>query len=103
MDNETQALMKQMAKATADETVKQILLTIGIDQGNPIEAQKDMAALRELRQLIDDDEFKKDMLHLRRWRKTMDGVENKGIMAAIGMTCVGGIALMLYAFKIKLF
>jgi len=103
MDNETQALMKQMAKATADEAVKQILLTIGIDQAHPIEAQKDMAALRELRLLIDDDEFRKDMLHLRRWRKTMDGVENKGIMAAIGMTCIGGIALMLYAFKIKLF
>lgn len=103
MDQETQALMKQMAEDAADVAVRKTLISLGTDPANPIEAQKDMAALRELRLLIDDPETQKDLLHLRRWRKTMDTVESKGFMAAVSLVCFGGIALVLYAFRVKLF
>lgn len=103
MDRETQALMKQMAEEAATEAVTKTLLTLGINSNDPLGAQRDMAALRELRELVDDEEFRKDLLHLRRWRKTMDNVESKGVIAAVGLVCFGGIALVLYAFRVKLF
>lgn len=99
--HEIQALMRSMAQEAADEAVKRTLLTLGIDPDNPIQAQRDMATLRELRELVESEEFQKDLLHLRRWRKTMDGVERKGILAALGLMCVGGIAFILYAIKLK--
>ena len=103
MDQETKALMSQMAEAAADTAVRPTLVTIGIDPRNPIETKRDMAALRELRELTDDEEFRMDMVHLRRWRKTMDSVESKGTLAAVGLVCVGGLALILYAFRFKIF
>ncbi len=102
LDKATQALMQQMAKEAADEAVKQTLITIGINHKNPIEVQKDMAALRELRTLTDDEEFRQDMLHLRKWRINMDRMESKGMMTAAGMVCLGCIAAILYAFKSKI-
>lgn len=103
MDRETQALMTQIAEEAADRAVKQTLITLGIDWEDPIGAQKDMATLREVRVLVEDPETQKDLLHLRRWRKTMDNVESKGTLGAIGLICMGGMALVLYAFRIKLF
>lgn len=103
MDRETQALMEKMAEEAAQAAVKQTLLTLGIDPEDPLEAQKDMATLRELRGLVDDEEFQRDMLHLRQWRKTMDQVRSKGMIAALGMICLGGASLILYAFRVKIF
>jgi hypothetical protein len=93
--------MKELAEDAAQQAVARTLLSLGIDPANPLEAQKDMAALRELRLVVDDQEFQADMIHLRRWRKTMDTVQSKGMLAAIGMVCVGGLALILYGLKIK--
>ena len=101
MDRETQAMMTEMAKEAATQAVKQTLLTIGIDHNKPLEAQKDMAALRELRTLIDDPNFQKDMMHIRKWRVAMESVENKGIITSIGLVVAGGIALIIYGFKAK--
>ena len=102
LDKETQALMQQMAKEAADEAVKQTLLTIGINHTHPIEIQKDMAALRELRILTDDEEFRQDMLHLRKWRINMERLESKGMIAIAGMVCFGCVAAILYTFKTKI-
>ena len=101
MDAETQALMQQMAETAARTAVQQTLLTFGIDPTQPLEAQKDMAALRELRELVDDDEFQKDQIHLRRWRKTMESIESRGVLAAMGLLCLGGLTLILFAFKMN--
>lgn len=95
------AEMKLIAEETAIQAVNRTLTGLGIDIHNPLEAQKDMAVLREVRNLIDDEDFHKDMLHLRRWRVTMESVESKGVLAAIGLVCLGGAGLILYAFKIK--
>lgn len=103
MDQQTRALMEQMAENAAEAAVTHTLLSLGIDSTNPIEAQKDMAGLWELRGLIEDPEMQKDLLHLRRWRKTMDSVESKGFLTTIGLVCFGGITLVLYAFRIKIF
>ena len=103
MDLETQALMTQIADEAANRAVGQTLLTLGIDHKDPIAVQKDMATLRELRDLIEDPEVQKDLLGLRKWRLAMDTMQSRGFLAALGLVCVGGAALILYAFRIKLF
>lgn len=103
MDAETKALIVRSANEAATQAVEQTLLTLGIDYHNPLDAQRDMAALRELRDLIESPETQKDLLHLRRWRKTMDSIESKGFFAAVALVCFGGIALVLYAMRIKIF
>ena len=103
MDTETKALMREIAEESADKAVRRTLTALGIDHENPIEVQKDLASLRELRVLTADEDFQRDMLHLRRWRKTMDAVESRGILAATGMVIIGGVALILTGVKFKFF
>lgn len=103
MDSETKAFMREIAEDAASKAVRHTFLTLGMDPGNPIEAQKDMAALRELRGLVEDDEFQKDLVHLRRWRRAVDSVESKGLFVGLGLMCVGGLALVVYVVKLKMF
>ena len=102
MDAELRMIMTQIADEAATKAVKATLLTFGIDTKDPIETQRDMATLREIRTLLDDDEIRKDLIHIRRWRKTMDSIESKGLMAAMAMIVAGGTAIIIYAFKIKM-
>lgn len=92
MDAKTKALIRDVAQQTATETVEKTLISLGIDHDRPIEVQRDMAALREVRDLIDDPEFQKDMLHIRKWRRAMDGVTSKGLLTISGMIMAGIVA-----------
>ncbi len=103
MDPETRALVQEVADEAAVKAVAHTLLTLGLDPDNPIGVQRDMAALHELREMVDDPEFQKDAAHTRRWRKTMESVESKGVFAMLVLVGTGGIAFMLYAFRIKIF
>ena len=101
MDTETKLIVKEAAQEAAKQAVDQTLLSLGINTTNPVEAQKDMAALRTLRELVEDPEVQRDLTHLRRWRKAMDSIESKGVMSAFGLLALGGIAAMWYAIKTK--
>lgn len=101
MDQATQALMQQMADDAAGKAVRHTFVTLGMNPDAPIEAQRDMAALRELRGLVESEDFQKDLIHLRRWRKTIDSVESKGVLAVVALVCTGGIGLLVYVFKLK--
>lgn len=101
MDRPTANLMSQIAEEAATKAVDKAMLTLGMDANAPLEAQKDMAALRELREMVSDPEFRKDMQHLRRWRKTMDAVERKGVVAFISFFLLGGITLLIVGIKAK--
>ena len=103
MDAETKLLVKDVAEEAATEAVQRTLLTLGVDVTDPIEAQKDMSALRELRALVEDEDFRKDLAHLRRWRLHMNSIESKGLLAALGLFVMGFIAFMWYGMKTKLF
>ena len=100
---ETEALLIQVANAAARKAVSETFLTLGIDTHDPLETQRDMAALRELRDMVEDKEFQADLIHVRRWRKAMDSVEKRSVIAFLFFTFVGGLALTLFAFKQKLF
>lgn len=102
-DPQTKALMEQAARVAAEEAIRQTFVMIGIDQSKPFEVQKDMASLREIRELINDPEFRKDVVHLRKWRKTMDTIESRGVLAAASLLVFGGIAAILVAFRVQIF
>lgn len=96
MDEQTKAVMKTVAEDAASKAVAQTLTSLGVDANDPFEVQKDMQALRELRDMMTSDEFKADMMHLRKWRKAMDGVQNKGMLTVVGLVVSGvGAALWL--------
>jgi len=99
VDRATHALIEHMASEAATKAVRETLTTLGIDPEDPLKAQKDMVALREVRDLLDDDEFQKDMIHLRRWRKTMDAVETKGLLVMVTLIISGVAAAFWIGFK----
>ncbi len=89
MEPETIALINEVAGKAAKEAVREAFLVMGVDPDDPIATQRDVAALRELRQLTDDKDWQADMLHLRKWRKTMDNVQSKGVLTLVGMLVAG--------------
>lgn len=99
MDDSTRAVMQEIAREAATEAVKGTLTSLGVDHSHPLEAQQDMHALRDMRLLVNDNEFQADMLYLRKFRKAMDGIQAKGITAAIGMVCMSALVLVVYTFK----
>lgn len=89
---EQQIWMHHIADRAANSAVHDTFVRLGLDPDRPIEAQKDFAAMRELRLLVADDEWQKDQMHIRRWRKAMDSVQSRGVTALIGMSFLGMIA-----------
>lgn len=89
IDRETMEVIENVAEKAAEKAVHDALVSMGIDPEEPIEAQKDMAALRDMRELMTDREIQADMLHLRRWRKTMDAVQSKGMLTIVGLIAAG--------------
>lgn len=85
----TELLVQQVADETAQRAVESTLTMLGIDHENPLETQQDMAALRELRELVHDEEFRADMAYLRSWRLAMSRIQNKGILTLVGLVVVG--------------
>lgn len=99
MEQETRALINEVASQAAREAVREAFLVMGVDPDDPISTQRDIAALRELRELVDDKDWQADMLHLRKWRKTMDSVQTKGVMTIVGMVVAGIFAGTWLGFK----
>lgn len=99
MDQQTKTLVNQIAEETAKKAVNQTLISLGIDANNQIDVQKDMMALRELRDLLDDPEIQQDLLHIRKWRKAADAVQFKGFKAAVSFIVLGILGLAWYGFK----
>ncbi len=102
MDEATKLIVREAATQAAEEAVRSSLIALGIDVDDPIEAQKDMAALRTLRELATDPEFQADMMHVREWRRAMDGVKKKSVAMACLLMAVGGAVFVVLALKGKL-
>lgn len=84
-------------------TVKQTLLSLGIDHKNPIDTQQDFATLRELRLLFEDPEMQKDLMHVRKWRMSMDNVKSRGLVYIIGLAGLGFVAAVWAGIDVKFF
>ncbi len=91
--------LKELIRTTAQEAIEQHARMVGIPE-DPIEAQTERAAVREILKLVSDDEFRQDLMAIRKWRKTLESIQSKGIIAALGLLFLGSISFILYAFNI---
>lgn len=83
MDQETRAIIAEVASEASQKAVSELLIRLGIDHTRPLEVQRDMIALRELRVIVADPKFQADMAHLRRWRITMERMTSKGMLTGL--------------------
>lgn len=96
MTNEELQIVIREAVGSA---VKETLTMLGIDANDPIKTQEQMAALRDIAKMLEDEEFKKDLAHVRRWRQSVDKVSDVGIRTAIGVIVTGFLGFLLFALK----
>lgn len=102
LDPTTRILIGEVAEETSKRVVREVLVSLGIDTSEPIEVQKDLAALRELRALMASHEMQADLMHLRRWRKNMNAIQSKGILSAVAFLTAAGLVLFWDVIKLKL-
>ena len=79
----TEMVIKSVARDVSKHAVKETLETLGFDMDDPVEIQKDIAAIRT-------------------WRKTMEKVQARGFMSALTLAALGILALIIVALKSKL-
>jgi len=96
MTNEELQIVIREAVGSA---VKETLTTLGIDASDPIKTQEQMSALRDIAKMLDDEEFKKDLAHVRKWRQSVDKVSDVSVRTAIGILVTGFFGLILFAVK----
>lgn len=99
LDDRARAVLEQIANSAARQAVRDTLVTLGVDPANPITSQRDFAALAEMRGLLEDKEFQADLAHLRKWRQTVDGVQNKSMLAVVGVLVSGFVGLLVMGFQ----
>lgn len=103
MDTYDKHALQQIAEEAASKAVAETFTKLGLDTHDVFETQKDMAALREMRSLLSSSEFQQDLAHLRKWRKSVDDIKSKSLFAALSLVAFGGIAAIMYAFRVKIF
>jgi len=74
-------------------------MSVGMDITDQIKMQQHMNSVREIAEMVDDPEFRADLTHLRRWRKSMDEVSNVGIKTAVGIIVTGFFGMIVFAVK----
>lgn len=84
----------EVAEQAAVEAVKTTLKMIGINVDNPIEAQRDFTVMREVGKLVMDPEFRADIEHTRRWRKTLESMQTKGFLTITALLVTGVAAIL---------
>lgn len=84
--------LEALAEKAAAQAVKTVLLQIGIDTEDPLEAQKDFYLMRQVAHMANDAEFRKDMEHIREWRMSMNSIKSKSIMTVVGVMVSGVLA-----------
>lgn len=95
----TDAEVQDIAERAAKAAVSEILLTLGIDTRNPLDAQKDFVVLREMRELMRDTEFQADLAHIRKWRKSVEAIQTKGLLTVVGLLVTGIVTLLVAGLK----
>lgn len=88
-----------IAGEAARIAVRETLLSVGMDIADQIKTQQHMQSVREIAVMLDDPEFKADLAHLRKWRKSMDEVSNVGIKTAVGILITGFFGMIVFAVK----
>lgn len=99
MTPEQTAVVERAAQAAAEHVMSETFLRLGINTQDPIEVQKDMASLREMRLLLSKPEFKQDLFWVREARTTLKSARFKGAMAVVSLFAAGTVAGMSEALR----
>jgi len=91
--------MTALAEAAALSAVEKTLIAIGIDPTDKLKAQSEFFRMREAAALIAEDDFIKDMAHLRRWRIAMEGVQSRSMTATVGIIVAGLLGALWIGFQ----
>lgn len=94
----TEARIVDIAEAAAERAMHKTLLLIGIDLTDPIGAQRTFATLHEVARMVHDEEFRADLEHMRWWRKTIESMRDKGMVAIVGVVVTTVAAMMWLGF-----
>lgn len=98
-NEELQIILKKTVEAAVETAISETLLKIGIDTDEPIHAQEQMASLRDISKMLHDEEFKKDLSYVRRWRKSAEEVSNVGLKTAVGILITGFFGMLVFSVK----
>jgi hypothetical protein len=96
------AELDELVSRAAKSAVRETLTAIGVDTGNPIEAQATFAALRGVARTFGDPEFQADLNHLRGWRRAMSGLRQHALTFILGTLLTATIAWMVAGFQVSI-
>lgn len=88
--------------AAAALAARTALVEIGFDTANPTEHQKDMAILREVRDMAERGSFFEPLRAARDWKDTQDTVKRAGLRAATGILVAAVLGLLWMGFADKI-
>lgn len=95
--------LEMIAAAAAKKAVDETFIKLGIDTSDPIKAQRDFAILSEARKLLDDEDFRADLTHLRKWRLAMDKAQSQTLIVMITLIITGIVTAFWLGFKSQVF
>ena len=82
--------------------VEETLTSLGFDVKDPIEVQRDVAALREFRKFMTSEDTQADLMHLRKWREAMDNTKAYSLRALVFLTISAVVAALWAGFKMSI-
>jgi hypothetical protein len=94
---ELKLIISATAEDAAERAVMKTLTMFGFDSDNPIEVQKDMAAIREYRVVASTEDYKKDQAHLRFWRQSVETAKSHALITIVGILATGAIVSLIPA------
>lgn len=98
-NEELQIVVREAVSGAVGTAVKETLISLGIDVKDPIKTQEQMVAVRDIAKMLDDEEFKKDLAHVRKWRQSVEKVSDVTLRTAIGFLITGFFGFMVFAVK----
>jgi hypothetical protein len=97
------AELERIAATAAKKAVDETFMKLGLDTSDPIKAQRDFAILSEARKLLDDEDFRADLTHLRKWRLAMDKAQSQTLIVMITLIITGIVTAFWLGFKSQVF
>lgn len=91
--------VRKIVEEATTKAVHQTLVSLGIDPNSPLDMQQHMSALRELSDLLDDEDYKADQIHLRKWRKSMESASKIGFKTVVTMIFTGLVTAVALGFS----
>lgn len=102
MDKDTRAIVEQVAEEAATRAVHDTMTLFGMDPDDPIRSQRNMAALEDVRKLIEDPTFRDNLLWVTEIREAISISKKKGLTTAVGLLVTMLVGLVVYGARTRI-